>query len=494
MTTEAPRHPEITIEPPPGACPPPRRPGSQTAEVAAWRSETLTELGLDPAITVIATGHQAAIWHPGILAKDLVIQAIRDRRIEDGHAATAIHFIADHDANDAGLVRLPAIAEDGVGLQTLAWRLRPPADGRSTRDRAAGPVAPPPAVRSPLSTLGERIETIRVAVDRRADEASLAMQLGLAAADLARPITGEIPRRSMSSLLQSPIGHALLARMIDDPAACIDAHDAAVEADRDRRARNGRRPRGVARLLGRGGSGELPLWRDTADGRRAVAVGEPMDAESLRPRALLATALARLGGCDLFVHGIGGGIYDRVMEDWLQRWLGPETASSLAPTIVATATLRLPLPSSPIGDPITPEAFHRMQHDPDLASGGSPTLSSHLARIDAAPRRSAERRAAYLELRRAIDAANARAATVLADAERRLGDQRRMARSNDIALDRTWAFPLHDPDALHTLRSDITLALATTSTTSTTSTTPPPTTTTRSADTSAHPRVRGPAR
>jgi hypothetical protein len=286
------------------------------------------------------------------------------------------------------------------------------------------------------------------------------MQLGRAAADLARPLTREIPRRSMSSLLQAAVGRAILDRMASDPEACIAAHDAAIEADKARRTTHGRAPRGVARLLGRGHAKELPLWRDTEDGRRPVLLGESLDAASLRPRALLATALARLAGCDLFVHGLGGGVYDLVMEDWLARWLGDEIAASLAPVIVASATLRLPLPIERIDDPITPEAWHRLRNDPDLASLGEPTRAAHLAAIDDAPRRSPKRRAAYLALRAAIAEAHRRGAAVLADAERRMTTERRIARSNAIALDRTWSFALHDDTSLAALATDIGHALA----------------------------------
>jgi hypothetical protein len=460
VTTAATTHPDITIEPADAACLMPRDVGSLPTTVAGWRFDTLTESGIDPTSVVVATGHQAAIWHPGILAKDLVVGRVCHRLAATVGQAVPLHVIADHDANDGGLVRLPALAEDG-SLDALGWRLRPAPEGRCLRDRLAGRAAAPPPHRSPIPALADRIDAIHAAVDAHADAPSLALQLGLAAADLARPVTGDIPRRSMSSLLQAAVGRAILERMASDPEACIAAHDAAVEADRTRRTTRGRLPRGVARLLDRGGAKELPLWRNTAEGRRPVLLGEPLDAASLRPRALLATALARLAGCDLFVHGLGGGVYDRVMEDWIARWLGEEIAANLAPAIVATATLRLPLPVERIDDPMTPEAWHRLRNDPDLASSDDPTRSAHLAAIDAAPRRSRERRAAYLGLRAAIAEAHRRGAAQLADAERRMITERRVARSNAIARERTWAFPLHDDSSIAALAAEVDHALVT---------------------------------
>jgi hypothetical protein len=426
----------------------------------------LSSFGVDPACTIVATGHQAAIWHPGILAKDIAVRAIHECLSSDARPTVPLHYVADHDANDVGLVRLPVWSTDDAMLGAVAWRLRPPADGRSTRDRPPGPASAPPSAvlgsirQLPIDGLAERIVAIRAAVDRHVDAPSLAMQFAAATADLARPFTGDIERRSMSSLLQAPIGHALLDRMRSDPDACIDAHDAAIEADRDARGSGRRRPRGVARLLRRGESAELPLWRDTPDGRRPVLVEERPPIESLRPRALLATALARLAGCDLFVHGVGGGIYDRVMEDWLKRWLGPGIADALAPSLVASATLRLPLPMQAIDAPITPEDLHRLRNDPDLASVASTTRATCLAAIDAAPRRSSERRAAYLALRSAVEEARRRGAAVLSEAERSMDEQRRQAASNAVARDRTWAFPLHATAALERLGDRITQSFA----------------------------------
>lgn len=57
----------------------------------------------------------------------------------------------------------------------------------------------------------------------------------------------------------------------------------------------------------------------------------------VRPRALMTTLFARLVLGDLFIHGIGGAIYDELTETLIQRWVGT-TPPSLA---VATGTLHL---------------------------------------------------------------------------------------------------------------------------------------------------------
>ena len=74
---------------------------------ASARRSTREALDLKPDLTIVATGHQAMIWHPGILAKDLAVSSLAARSTSRGVASRAIHFIADHDANDGGLVAYP---------------------------------------------------------------------------------------------------------------------------------------------------------------------------------------------------------------------------------------------------------------------------------------------------------------------------------------------------------------------------------------------------
>ena len=207
----------------------------------------------------------------------------------------------------------------------------------------------------------------------------------------------------MSRLLETPVGAWILDRLATDPEAAALAHDRAVEAHRWSRAatRGGRPPRGVARTLARGATLELPLWRTTPEGRVPVLAGEPLDPATLRPRALLATAMARLAACDGFVHGLGGGVYDEAMEGWIRGWLGPEHADALAPA------------TSPA------------------------------------------RRAAFQTLRRAIDDARRSNAGELTAAAAVVRTQAGRRAAMTISTDRTWAFPLHDTGDLDDLSSSI---------------------------------------
>ncbi len=84
----------------------------------------------------------------------------------------------------------------------------------------------------------------------------------------------------------------------------------------------------------------------------------------LRPRALTLTAFARLVVADLFIHGIGGGRYDRATDAIVREFFG------IAPPAYAIATATLFLP---FRDPAPPDEerrrLHRtlldLQHNPD---------------------------------------------------------------------------------------------------------------------------------
>jgi hypothetical protein len=67
------------------------------------------------------------------------------------------------------------------------------------------------------------------------------------------------------------------------------------------------------------------------------------DGLKVRSRALTNTLFARLLLCDLFVHGIGGGLYDELTDELLRRFYTTEAPGYL----VLSATLLLPLSTYP---------------------------------------------------------------------------------------------------------------------------------------------------
>ena len=112
--------------------------------------------------------------------------------------------------------------------------------------------------------------------------------------------------------------------------------------------------------------------------------------------------------------------------------------------VMATADLRLPLGETADSN----ESLRRRWHDPLArdSSGPSETKSRLLQAIEAAPRGSAVRRAAYRAMHRDLE-------TRL----RQCGTPPPPPRGDDaaaIAASREWAFPLYAPTAIDALRAD----------------------------------------
>ncbi|MDW8223694.1 MAG: hypothetical protein RMJ82_12180 [Gemmatales bacterium] len=84
----------------------------------------------------------------------------------------------------------------------------------------------------------------------------------------------------------------------------------------------------------------------------------------IRPRALTLTLFVRLFLAEMFIHGIGGGLYDRFTDRLLQRyWEVPAPQYA-----VVSATLRLPLPCPSKPTWVREQLLHRMrdcQYNPE---------------------------------------------------------------------------------------------------------------------------------
>jgi hypothetical protein len=66
----------------------------------------------------------------------------------------------------------------------------------------------------------------------------------------------------------------------------------------------------------------------------------------IRPRALMTTLFLRCFVADLFVHGIGGGVYDRLTDDIIRQFFGMEPPEY----VICTATLWLPIQDGEVQD------------------------------------------------------------------------------------------------------------------------------------------------
>lgn len=179
------------------------------------------------------------------------------------------------------------------------------------------------------------------------------------------------------------------------------------------------------------------------------------DGVCLRPRALITTMFLRMFVADGFVHGIGGGLYDRLTDCLIESFLG-----SPPPTYaIATATFRLPLNEESNKD------FQTIQSQLDTVNQGihnirsRPELFLDLTRrehrillkehqallVDIPPRgRKREWHLRMLSLRKRIRSETAEAAQRLAE---QLFELRRVNQQQALIRSREFSFLLFPTDS-----------------------------------------------
>ncbi len=409
--------------------------------VRAWAERTRAQLGM-PAGPVVGAGHQPEWWHPGIVAKFAWADE-RARRL----GASVAWLVVDTDVREPAAVRFPEVHAGRLGATEL--RFAPPhAVGASPAGQPAfRPRALPDfrADRAPaLACVGDGLARIRASLADHAGAKDAVAQV-LAAVRACTPEVGT-PACTVrtSEIMATDLGRALVARAMEDPAACVRAFNRAVaHAPRAARALAEAGPRGA----------ELPFWTPSPEGRRMRVHADDLprlaaDGAPLWPRAFLTGLFARVALFDRFVHGTGGDAYERATDVLAAEWL----ATPLPAFDVATATLRLPFGAEGAPAGPTPADLRTAWFDPELGAGGpGPRKRALLEAVASAPRASAERRAAWARMHRELEAMRSadrarfdRLASGAAAARERM-------REREVRMDRTWAAALHPPEAISRL-------------------------------------------
>lgn len=437
------------------------------------------ELGLPEDGVIIMSGHQAEWWHPGILAKWLAMEAVAAAVNAQGLNAHAVWVVVDQDANEAWKIRVPwrdagRLNVRSVTLPAAAFEARP---GLPAADTPTGMLPPLSAVteRAALQSPGPSgFASVDTGLARMSDflgvhsgASSLAAQFGAAAKDAVAALVGTPPAGSeatrivMASRLNvTGMFASVLSALRDDAQSGVSTYNDAATAAPDAKLR----PLGM-----RAGRVETPVWRlrpGMPRGRVDASQLGQISSSELAPRALLMTALLRMGACNLFIHGLGGERYERVNDRWIQAWLKTAIAAPSfppAPVAVASATRFIPALAEgsppPTAEQITSLQWtaHHARHAPGvLGDAARETERRRLVlRIRTARREGRSPRESYLELHRFLEAhRGANAAALLALAEQA---ETAAARSTEsmIVYARDWAFPLYPPDQLQELRHQI---------------------------------------
>jgi hypothetical protein len=407
-------------------------------------SET-RRLWTPPDKRLIATGHQATLRHPGILAKDLVaseLSILIDARV--------LRLLVDQDVHQIGPLEVPASGPSGVLVSRTVPCLESHREAPTGRrppielDRTRIPEGLSPSVAAGVDAIDRELR-------RASDRASAAAQVGAALDALAAPFASLASPVAASGLLSTPLGLELLRKIAEDPLACARAFNDALTDD----------PRAARPLRIQGDLAEAPLWsidrnatrqrvhmdlRESKERRvERLQTAAHQSPSRIAPRGLLMSGLVRLVA-DLFIHGRGGWRYDRVTERWFTTWLGVE----LRPMAMVSADLRLPIGS----DAEPRERLRRRWHDPTWGGGSepSPEKTDRLRSIAAAGPRSRDRREAFLEMHAELE--RLRALNAVAPPPARGDDPAAVAARRD------WTFPLHSPEAISALVGDVRRAVA----------------------------------
>lgn len=339
-------------------------------------------------VTIVMSGHQPTLFHPGVWFKNFAISSIARRlggcstNSSGPGRAVAINLVIDNDVASGSSIRVPiwdaatgqlgrgSVAYDiaGGGVPFEQNRIR----DRTTFDAFADGVraAIAPLVSDPLVTrlwphairAASRCENVSCALAqaRHALEGDIGLQT------LELPLSVVCRGESFAAFALAVVGDAERFRAVYNRSA--NEYRAA------NRIRSSAHP--VPNLGADGDWIEVPFWiycdqspqrrgawgrvrgdrLQISDRRKLTAtvslpIGDHSPAElanqfgprfKLRPRALATTMYARLVLSDLFIHGIGGAKYDELGDVITRRFLGVRPPELM----VVSATARLPVAQS----------------------------------------------------------------------------------------------------------------------------------------------------
>lgn len=309
-------------------------------------------------------GHQPSLFHPGVWWKNFVLDRLARRS-----GAIAINLIVDHDVEELPGILLPALGANGTAhWQSILYdrdRTRIPFEWKPLRDRGlfldfpqrlSGAVRP--WVRNPLV---ERLWPLVLDVLEDGQPTGHALAIGRHQLEAQSGLdTLEVP---VSRLCRTRSFAAFVAAIVVDHRRFAELYNRELELFRQReRVLSPNRP--VPPLQISETATELPFWfHDAGDPQRhrliverrpegfwlgaanrqgGRCLGESRLVEdlqewcqsepALRPRALMTTMFARLLLSDLFLHGIGGAVYDQLTDAIAAGFFGQQLPAFLTAT------------------------------------------------------------------------------------------------------------------------------------------------------------------
>ena len=458
------------------------------AEALAAGAEFSARLGVDvrapgePDAAVVLTGHQPELYHPGVWIKDFLLE-----RLARETGASSIDIVVDTDGFDTLAVSSPCMTPGvarchqylAVSDKDACFATSPVPTQRDLEDfcRAGDEQLaslPSSAVRRHFAAFCDEMRVAANVAENLAEFVTIARRRYEASAG-----TGymELPLTLAS---RTGAWHAFVADLALNAARFADAYNAELAEYRTvNKIRSSAQP--FPDLSVSADVVELPLWR-IADGRRSgvsarrleaggalllgadgetlvelpkdgVAAAEVLEAsgELLAPKALALTLFARVFVCDLMIHGVGGGRYDRVTDGVCRRYYGVEPPAF----VVASITMYLPLGAHVVTEEEVAgakERLNRLEHNPDALLGevefdsadeqhrAAALAAEKTALVEAIASPGADKKALGLQIREA----NAQLAALLAPLKQGMADELAVLQTqlveSEILTDRTYPF------------------------------------------------------
>ncbi len=221
------------------------------------------------------------------------------------------------------------------------------------------------------------------------------------------------------------------------------------------------------------GQFELPFWISEPGQPRErllfqVDPNRNPNPSHVRPRAVTFTMFVRLFLADLFIHGIGGALYDQITDAILE-----ELFHTVPPYACVSAAWLLPLGQAFPAEDLSALKWrrHHIQHNPQLAIDPFTALRSEVAELilerknlvqqisrslaEARHSERAARRDWFACLHQVNQQLHQKAPRLLPNLDRQVDDARAAMEQNKVLLWREWFFALHSRASLEELQKAI---------------------------------------
>ena len=293
---------------------------------------------------LVMAGHQPVIFHPGLLCKAESLS-----KLARNSGAFGVHVVIDTDAGKPCEISWPRVSGDELIIRRAPIAREVGVVNATAAEEtlyAAQRVVTSAEIRdifnemkADLLSMGrvkevERAREIGI-IYERLEGCPIASANSIARWSIESRSYREVP---LSRLLRDTSLRDVLPLLANDAERLRMTYNACLEEYRREHAiKNAANP--FPNLRVSEGAHELPLWLIKDNQRHPLWSGaretQPLGEGSyIATRGSLTTMVLRAYCCDLFVHGLGGGKYDRFVNMFTARYLGVE----LPPFVVASRT------------------------------------------------------------------------------------------------------------------------------------------------------------